>query len=187
MTSVKKPDLWSTLNAVRRYLWLARSAASTTPGASRQGATRALAFALGVTMAGIARGQEIPQPRLPTVEVFAGMHRLSAEVARTPHQRQIGMMMRPSMAAHEAMLFVFDEPSVQCFWMKNTLVPLSAAFVEDDGRIVNIADMQPLSERSHCRERPVRHVLEVNQGWFAKRGIGPGFKLRGSAFVSCSR
>jgi uncharacterized membrane protein (UPF0127 family) len=126
--------------------------------------------------------QEIPQPRLPTVTLAAGMHQLQAEVARTPQQRQIGMMMRTTMAPHEAMLFVFESASAQCFWMKNTLVPLSIAFVEDDGLIVNLADMKPLTETSHCSDKPVRYVLEVNQGWFAKRGIQPGFRLRGGPF-----
>jgi hypothetical protein len=137
---------------------------------------------LGGLLPMTAAALDIPQPRLPTIELRAGMHRLVTEVARTPAQRQVGMMMRTSMAQHEAMLFVFEEPGVQCFWMKNTLVPLSAAFVEDDGRIVNIADMQQQSEQSHCSQRPVRYVLEVNQGWFAKRGFGPGSKLAGAPF-----
>ena len=139
-----------------------------------------IAWLVGVPL--VASALDIPQPRLPTIELRAGMHRLATEVASTPAQRQVGMMMRPTMASHEAMLFVFEEPGVQCFWMKNTLVPLSAAFVDDDGRIVNIADMQPLSEQSHCSQRPVRYVLEVNQGWFARRGVGPGFKLSGPPF-----
>jgi len=138
--------------------------------------------ALALCVATTAFAQDIPQPRLPTVTLSAGMHQLVAEVASTPRQRQIGMMMRPSMPSNEAMLFVFEAPAAQCFWMKNTLVPLSIAFVEDDGRIVNVADMQPLTETSHCSERPVRYVLEVNQGWFAKRGIQSGFRLRGGPF-----
>ena len=149
---------------------------------------RHVAFLRGMTalLAGgllaSASAQDIPQPRLLTVALTAGMHQLVAEVASTPMQRQIGMMMRPTMAAHEAMLFVFEAATPQCFWMKNTLVALSIAFIEDDGRIVNLADMQPLTENSHCSDKPVRYVLEVNQGWFAKRGIQPGFRLRGGPF-----
>lgn len=143
---------------------------------------RGMAALLAGWLMASAQAQEIPQPRLPTVALTAGMHQLVAEVASTPMQRQIGMMMRPSMAAHEAMLFVFEAASPQCFWMKNTLVPLSIAFIEDDGRIVNLADMQPLTENSHCSDKPVRYVLEVNQGWFAKRGIQSGFRLRGGPF-----
>ena len=86
------------------------------------------------------------------------------------------------MPAHEGMLFVFEEAGVQCFWMRNTPLPLDAAFVADDGRIVNIASMQPHSEQSHCSEKPVRYVLEMNQGWFAKRGLKPGSALSGSPF-----
>lgn len=86
------------------------------------------------------------------------------------------------MPTHEGMLFIFEQPAVQCFWMKNTPSPLTAAFVADDGTIVNLADMQPLSEQSHCSAKPVRFVLEMNQGWFGKRAIQPGFKLLGEPF-----
>jgi len=103
-------------------------------------------------------------------------------VAFTPEQRQIGLMFRKEMPAHEGMLFVFEQPSTQCFWMKNTILPLSAAFVADDGSIVNIVDMKPQTTDSHCSLKPVRFVLEVNQGWFAKRKIQAGFKLTGKPF-----
>ena len=129
-----------------------------------------------------ALAQAIPQPRLPTVELSAGVHNIVAEVARTPQQQQIGMMMRTRMEQHEGMLFVFDEVGPRCFWMRNTLLPLSIAFIADDGTIVNIAEMQPQSDESHCAARPVRYALEMNKGWFAKRGIKPGAKLRGSPF-----
>ncbi len=125
---------------------------------------------------------EGPQPRLPTVQLQAGMHNIVAEVARTPQQQQIGMMMRTEMATHEGMLFVFEEASARCFWMKNTLLPLSIAFIEDDGTVVNIAEMKPRSEASHCSDKPVRYALEMNQGWFAKRAIRPGFRLKGPPF-----
>jgi uncharacterized membrane protein (UPF0127 family) len=104
-------------------------------------------------------------------------------VARTPQQQQIGMMMRTQMAQHEGMLFVFDDVSARCFWMKNTLLPLSIAFIADDGTIVNLADMQPRSEASHCSTKPVRYALEMNQGWFVKRGIQAGYRLKGGPFI----
>lgn len=129
-----------------------------------------------------AHAQAIPQPRLPTVELGAGMHNIVAEVARTPQQQQIGMMMRTKMEQHEGMLFVFDEVGPRCFWMRNTLLPLSIAYIADDGTIVNIAEMQPQSDASHCSDKPVRYALEMNQGWFAKRGIKAGMRLRGSPF-----
>ena len=86
------------------------------------------------------------------------------------------------MPQHEGMLFVFEQAATQCFWMRNTLIPLTAAFVEDDGTIVNLANMKPRSDDSHCSERPVRYVLEMNAGWFAKRQIKPGYKLTGPVF-----
>jgi uncharacterized membrane protein (UPF0127 family) len=77
------------------------------------------------------------------------------------------------------MLFIFDESAVHCMWMKNTYIPLSVAFLDEDGAILNIADMQPHSERSHCAAKPARYALEMTRGWFAERGIKPGTKLRG--------
>jgi uncharacterized membrane protein (UPF0127 family) len=128
-----------------------------------------------------ASAQDQPQLNLPVVQLSAGMHGIRAQVAATPEQRATGLMFRREMPPHEGMLFVFEQASVQCFWMKNTLLPLSIAFVADDGTVVNIADMQPQSLESHCSTKPVRYVLEMNQGWFAKRGIKPGFKLTGAA------
>ena len=126
--------------------------------------------------------QTSPQLDLPKVTLKAGMHLIHAQVASTPEQRATGLMFRSEMPANEGMLFVFEESAGQCFWMKNTLLPLTAAFVADDGTIVNLADMQPQSLDSHCSAKPVRYVLEMHQGWFAKRGIGPGFRLGGAPF-----
>jgi uncharacterized membrane protein (UPF0127 family) len=123
-----------------------------------------------------------PQLNLPRVKLAAGMHQINAQVAQSPDQRTIGLMHRREMPQHEGMLFVFEQPSVQCFWMKNTLLPLTAAFVADDGTVVNLADMQPQTTDSHCSARPVRYVLEMNRGWFAKKGFKPGFKLSGPPF-----
>jgi uncharacterized membrane protein (UPF0127 family) len=91
-------------------------------------------------------------------------------------------MFREAMPANEGMLFVFQQARQQCFWMKDTPLPLSAAFVADDGTIVNIEDMAPGSLDRHCSAKPVRFVLEMNQGWFAQRGIAPGFRLQGGPF-----
>jgi uncharacterized protein len=126
--------------------------------------------------------QEAPQPRLPTIEIGAGMHVIRAEVAKSPQQQQVGMMMRREMGANEGMLFVNADAGVRCFWMRNTLLPLTIAFIADDGTIVNLADMQPQSDQSHCSEKPVRFALEMRQGWFAKRGLAAGLKLRGKIF-----
>jgi uncharacterized membrane protein (UPF0127 family) len=127
-----------------------------------------------------ASAQGVPQD-LPAITLQAGMHNIRAAVAITPEQRQTGLMFRREMPQHEGMLFVFDEPSQQCFWMMNTPLPLSIAFLGDDGTVVNIDDMKPLSTDSHCSDKPVRYVLEMNQGWFAKRGIGPGYRITSPA------
>jgi hypothetical protein len=138
--------------------------------------------ALAALLASLAcSAQEGPQ-KLPAIRLNAGIHNIQAEVARTPDQRATGLMFREKMGANDGMLFAFEEPATQCFWMKNTLLPLSAAFVADDGTIVNIEDMKPQALDSHCSTRPVRYVLEMNKGWFAKRGIKAGAKLQGTPF-----
>ena len=119
---------------------------------------------------------------LPRIKLQAGMHQMDVQLALTPDQRQIGLMYRAEMPQHEGMLFVFEQPAPQCFWMKNTLLPLTAAFVADDGTIVNLVDMQPQTTDSHCSAKPVRFVLEMNQGWFAKKSIKAGYKLAGKPF-----
>ena len=129
-----------------------------------------------------AHGQQGPQPKLDTVELIAGMHVVKAELAATPPQQAVGMMMRTEMGPNEGMLFVNGDSSPRCFWMRNTLLPLSIAFISDDGTIVNIAEMQPRSDKSHCSAKPVRYALEMNKGWFAKRGLHAGGKLRGGPF-----
>jgi uncharacterized protein len=126
--------------------------------------------------------QEGPQLNLQRIKISAGMHQIDTQLAMTPIERQIGLMNRPTMPVQEGMLFVFDEPTRQCFWMKNTLLPLTAAFVADDGTIVNLEDMKPQTLEAHCSIKPVRYVLEMNQGWFAKRGIKAGTKLSGAPF-----
>ena len=122
------------------------------------------------------------QTNLPRVVLQAGMHQLDLQVAANPQQRETGLMHRPSMPAHEGMIFIFEQAQQQCFWMKNTLLPLTAAFIADDGVIVNLVDMQPHSTQSHCSDKPVRFVLEMNQGWFAKRNIRKGYRLKGPLF-----
>jgi uncharacterized membrane protein (UPF0127 family) len=130
-----------------------------------------------------ALAQDGPQPKLPTTPLTIGMYVVQAELAVTPQQQATGMMFRRSMGTNEGMLFVNDEPGVRCFWMRNTLVPLTIAFIADDGTIVNLADMAPKSEQSHCSAKPVRYALEMNQGWFAKRGFKAGDKVRGAPFT----
>ena len=147
--------------------------------------TSTVALSLGLSalsLSATAQTAGEPQMNLQRTELSAGMHRIHAQVAQTPRQREVGLMHRKEMPAAEGMLFVFEQPAMQCFWMKNTLLPLTAAFVADDGTIVNLADMQPLQETSHCSARPVRYVLEMNQGWFAQRHVKAGHRLGGGPF-----
>ena len=144
---------------------------------------RLLALVVAATSL-LASAQTTPSPQmlLPRTQLRAGMHLLDVQLAQTPQERQIGLMFRKDMPQHEGMLFVFEQPATQCFWMRNTLLPLTAAFVADDGTIVNLADMKPQTDDSHCSTKPVRFVLEMNQGWFAKRNIQSGYKLGGQPF-----
>ncbi|MBV6410033.1 MAG: hypothetical protein GAKPKEKM_00809 [Rhodocyclaceae bacterium] len=123
----------------------------------------------------------------PTIELSAGMHRIEAEVASTPADRATGLMNRPAMPTHRGMLFVFAEAGVQCFWMKNTLIPLSIAFLDDDGRIVQITDMRPQSLDNHCSVKPVRFALEMNAGWFRSRGLSAGARINGIGKAAAGR
>src|SRR5262245_42498172 len=119
------------------------------------------------------------QQAAQTVRLTAGVHLITAELAANDPMRTRGLMFRESLAANHGMLFVFDSKAVHCMWMRNTLLPLSVAFLEDDGRIVNIEDMKPQTEDSHCAGAPVRYALEMTQGWFAQRGLKPGATIGG--------
>ncbi|MES2510989.1 MAG: DUF192 domain-containing protein [Pseudomonadota bacterium] len=143
-------------------------------------ASTALLAAFSVALPALA--QDEPQMNLQRIKISAGMHQIDTQMALTPEQRQIGLMFRKDMPQAEGMLFVFEQATQQCFWMKNTLLPLTAAFVADDGTIVNLADMKPQTTDPHCSTKPVRYVLEMNQGWFAKRHIKAGSKLGGRPF-----
>ena len=145
---------------------------------------RQLLLATALAASAPVSAQDGPQPRLPTIDLTAGMHVIKAEVAQTDTQQAMGMMFRKEMGANEGMLFVNAEARGRCFWMRNTLIPLAIAFIDDDGTIVNIAEMQPQSDASHCSAKPVRFALEMRQGWFAKRGLKAGARLRGAPFRS---
>jgi uncharacterized membrane protein (UPF0127 family) len=132
----------------------------------------ALASATGVS------AQEA-NPTLQRTTLTAGIHRISAEVADSPQSRQRGLMMRQRLGPNEGMLFVFEDAAVHCFWMKNTPLPLSIAFIDDQGTVVNVADMAPRSEDSHCPRKPIRYALEMEQGWFGQKGVGPGDRIGG--------
>jgi uncharacterized protein len=115
----------------------------------------------------------------PVLDLSAGMYRIEAEVMNTQRGRMRGLMQRESMPPQHGMLFVFDADAQHCMWMKNTLLPLSVAFLDRNGRVINIEEMQPESEDNHCAAKPARFALEMNAGWFRKRGIGPGAIIGG--------
>ena len=119
------------------------------------------------------------QSAMPVMELSAGFYRIEAEVASNDRNRQLGLMNRQSMPPQHGMLFVFTENNTHCMWMRNTLLPLSVAFLNEEGKIINIEDMQPQTEDNHCAKVPARYALEMNLGWFAQRGIKPGMKLKG--------
>ncbi len=107
----------------------------------------------------------------------SGPHRLQVEVANTAEERGLGLMGRRELGDDEGMLLVYPKEARICLWMRNTL--MSAAFVDQEGRIVNIADMAPRTDTAYCATTPARFALEMNRGWFAARGIAPGERLSG--------
>ncbi|EXI66325.1 MAG: DUF192 domain-containing protein [Accumulibacter sp.] len=117
--------------------------------------------------------------QMPRIELSAGMYRIDAEVAANDATRMQGLMHRRSLPAGQGMLFVFRQPERHCMWMRNTYVPLSVAFLDRDGHILNIEDMQPESETNHCAAKAASFALEMNLGWFADKGIRPGTRIAG--------
>lgn len=121
------------------------------------------------------------------MQLLAGGHAIDAHVACTSEQRALGLMHQTDLGASEGMLFICDDRAVQSFWMKDTPLPLSIAFLEEDGTIVHVGDMEPHSLHSHACEQPVRHVLEMPRGWFDQRGLGPGDRIEGPAFATSAQ
>ena len=120
-----------------------------------------------------------PQPRLPTMPLKIGRQSIKAEIAADDASRQRGMMFRTKMGANEGMLFVFAQDAYYAMWMRNTLLPLSLAFIDGTGRIVSLHEMAPRTETSHRAEAPARYALEMNAGWFARHGIKVGDVVHG--------
>jgi uncharacterized protein len=116
---------------------------------------------------------------LPTIELKTGIYRIQAELADNPKAREVGLMNRTSMPSNSGMLFVFEEKAGHCFWMNNTKIPLSIAFIADDGKIVNIEEMQANTTNNHCPKAAVRYALEMNKQWFSERVITPGTVVQG--------
>jgi uncharacterized membrane protein (UPF0127 family) len=116
---------------------------------------------------------------LSTIPLTIGKNRLVAEVAATPDERSTGLMHRFSLKPDHGMIFVFERAEPQGFWMKNTFIPLSIAFIDSDGRIVNIDDMAPQDEHTHWSSGPAQYALEMRKGWFAEHRIAAGDRVEG--------
>jgi uncharacterized membrane protein (UPF0127 family) len=119
------------------------------------------------------------QSPMPVVELTVGMYRIEAELAANEADRELGLMLRRQMPAGHGMVFAFTADRAHCMWMKNTLLPLSVAFMDAEGTILNIEDMQPQTEDNHCAAKPARYALEMNQGWFREKGIKAGTRITG--------
>jgi uncharacterized membrane protein (UPF0127 family) len=128
---------------------------------------------------GCAGALALGQQNFPIIPLTAGMHVIQAEVAANDAERQQGLMYREKMGPNEGMVFLFQAPAGVCMWMKNTYVPLSVAFMDERGKIVNIEDMEPQTTDSHCAKTPARYALEMNKGWFKQKNIKPGSVIRG--------
>ncbi len=117
--------------------------------------------------------------QLPVVSLNAGIHVIKAELANTFESRARGLMFRESLGPNQGMLFIFPEEDRHCMWMKNTLIPLSVAFIDVKGRIINVEEMQPQTEQSHCAAGPALYALEMSKGWFAAKGLRRGALIEG--------
>ena len=136
------------------------------------------AFALALALPAAAQNTAPAKP-LPVASVKVAGHALKVEVVSTPEQRSRGLMFREKMGRNDGMLFIFDEPGYHAMWMMNTLIPLSVAFLDGEGRILNVEDMQPRTLESHAAQGPARYAIETNIGWFAERRIKAGDKVTG--------
>lgn len=148
-----------------------------------QPATRSILIALSLAISSflvpaLPAWSQQPQ-RFDVVTLTAGINLIQAEVAAAPAQREQGLMFRERMGKNEGMVFVFDGQAAVCMWMKNTPLPLSVAFIDESGKIVNIEDMKPQTLDSHCARKQVRYALEMNAGWFRQKNIRPGMVIEG--------
>ena len=134
---------------------------------------------LSFTVLGLAIVCGAAVAQAPVIELTAGFHRIEAEVVADNPSRMQGLMNRRSMASNHGMLFVFAFVDQHCMWMRNTLLPLSVAFLDESGRIINVEEMLPQTEDNHCAAAPARYALEMNRGWFSSRGLKAGSRIGG--------
>jgi uncharacterized membrane protein (UPF0127 family) len=137
----------------------------------------AILFASLILAAGSAFSQQ--NSGFPVIELHSGIHLIQAEVASTNAQREQGLMFRKKLGQNEGMVFLFNSPARVCMWMKNTFIPLSVAFLDAEGKIINIEDMEPQTSASHCAKKPASYALEMNLGWFKQKNIKPNSLIDG--------
>lgn len=139
----------------------------------------ALSAASTLVFALAAPAAHAQQKKFAVIPLTAGLYVIQAEVAATEAEREQGLMFRKNMGPNEGMVFLFGAPAKACMWMKNTLLPLSVAFIDSKGRILNIEDMQPQTLDSHCSSKPATYALEMNLGWFKRKNLVPGDTIEG--------
>lgn len=138
----------------------------------------AVAFTLAMA-ALVPQSQAQTIQKFPTTQLNIGIHLIKAEVAKTEAEREQGLMFREKMGENEGMLFLFGQPAGVCMWMKNTLIPLSVAFLDEKGEIINIEEMKEQTTNSHCAKRGATYALEMNKAWFKQKNIKPGTRIDG--------
>ncbi len=137
-------------------------------------------IALGFLLASTFSFAEVEALKLPKITLGVGnVHKVTAEVASIPSHRSQGLMYRKKLADNEGMLFVYPQPHITGMWMQNTLIPLSVAFIDEKGVIINVEEMKPETLDAHMAKKPAKYSLEMNSGWFKKRKLGPGTKIKG--------
>jgi len=137
----------------------------------------ALSAVLSLSLTAAASAQQAT--RFKTTTLNAGLYLIKAEVASNEAEREQGLMFREKMGPNEGMVFLFGAPAGVCMWMKNTLIPLSVAFLDEKGKIINIEEMKEQTTDSHCATKPATYALEMNKGWFRQKNIKPGMTIEG--------
>ncbi len=137
-------------------------------------------IAMGILLLASIAYAEVKVAKLPKITLAVGsVHNVIVEVASIPSDRAQGLMFRQKMKGNEGMLFVYPQPHITGMWMKNTLIPLSVAFIDEKGVIINIEEMKPETLDAHMAKAPAKYSLEMTRGWFKKRKLGPGTKIKG--------
>lgn len=138
-----------------------------------------LVLAVFLAAPALAQDKDKAPPRLKSIPVKVAGHALKVEVADSDESRSRGLMYRQGMPRNEGMLFIFEDVGYHSMWMMNTYIPLSVAFIDGDGKILNILDMEPKTQDTHTAAGPARYAIETNKGWFAEKKVKAGDKVTG--------